>query len=330
MNNVRTTRILFLLALLIVLVSACGKQMPSTQPLPVPSATPIVTSPVADATASPFSPTPGTVSNTPVVAAEAAALVNGQAVPLQEYEAQVSQAIAVLGQQQNLDANTEEGKAAVAQLRRQILESLVDQVLIEQAAARENITVSDEQVEAELSRLIGDNPAQFEEWLKANDLTRDAFKIQLWRQLLSAAFQEHVVGSGPAIVEQAHARHILLASESEAMDVLLKLRAGGDFSVLAQQFSQDYNSKDNGGDLGFFPRGIMPEPIEAVAFGLPPGQISGIVKSDFGYHIIEVVEKDPARQVPDDMLPAWRQSMFLQWLEANKTAAKIRYLVPLE
>jgi len=328
MNKTRTTRILTPLVL-IVLVAACGKQATPTPIIPVPSEQPIATIPpsgaTADATALMVQETA-----TPAVTVEAAALVNGQAVPLQEYEIQVNQAIAVLGQQQNLDPNTEEGKAALAQLRRQILESLIDQVLIEQAATRENISVSDDQVEAELARLIGDNPAQFEEWLKANDLTRDAFKVQLWRQLLSAAFQEHIVGSGSPIVEQAHVRHILLSSEAEAMDVLLQLRAGGDFAALAQQFSQDHNSKDSGGDLGFFPRGIMPEQIEAVAFGLPPGQISGIVKSDFGYHIIEVVEKDPARQVPDDMLAAWRQSTFMQWLTAHKTAARIRYLIPLE
>jgi len=340
MDNVRVARVLPLLALIVVL-SACGKQATSTQPIPIPSVAPMAT-PISAATAAatlqstaketatpgPLPPT--AVSETPTFSAEAAALVNGQAVPLQEYEAQVSQAVAVLSQQQNLDPNTEEGKAALAQLRRQILESLIDQLLIEQAATRENISVSPEQVEAEMARLIGDNPAQFEEWLKVNDLTPDAFKIQLRRQLLSAAFQDHIVGSGSPIVEQAHARHILLSSETEAMNVLLKLRSGENFSALAQQFSQDQNSKDNGGDLGFFPRGIMPEEIEAVAFGLAPGQVSGIVKSDFGYHLIEVVEKDPARQVPDDMLPTWRQSTFLQWLKAYKAAAKIRYLIPLE
>jgi len=341
MHNVRIARILtpWVLAL-IVLLSACSPRATSTQPAAVPSVPPVATSAATAATTPPSSTaevpgTPGSlpstaVSETPTLSAEAAALVNGQAVPLQEYEAQVSQAVAVLSQQQNLDPNTEEGKAALAQLRRQILDSLIDQVLIEQAAARENISVSAEQVEAEMARLIGDNPAQFEEWLKANDLTTDTFKVQLRRQLLSSAFQDHIVGAETPIVEQVRARHILLSSETEAMNVLLQLRSGANFSALAQQYSQDQNSKDNGGDLGFFPRGIMPEEIEAVAFGLAPGQVSGIVKSSFGYHIIEVVEKDPSRQVPDDMLPTWRQSTFLQWLKAYKAAAKIRYLIPLD
>jgi len=334
MHNVRIARIVTLWVLAFtVLLSACSQQATSTQPT-VPSVPPVATttppSSTAEAPVTPGSVAPTVVSETPTFSAEAAALVNGQAVPLQEYEAQVSQAVAVLSQQQNLNPNTEEGKAGLAQLRRQILDSLIDQVLIEQAATRENISVSPEQVEAEMARLIGDNPAQFEEWLKANGLTSDAFKVQLRRQLLSSAFQDHIVGAETPIVEQARARHILLSSEAEAMTVLLQLHSGASFSALAQQFSQDQNSKDNGGDLGFFPRSIMPEEIEAVAFGLAPGQVSGIVKSSFGYHIIEVVEKDPARQVPDDMLPTWRQSTFLQWLEAYRAAAKIRYLVPLD
>jgi foldase protein PrsA len=134
----------------------------------------------------------------------------------------------------------------------------------------------------------------------------------------------------PPEVEQVHARHILVTSETEAMDVLVKLRAGENFATLAQEYSQDRASKDQGGDLGFFPRGIMPTEIEQVAFALNPGQVSGIVKSDFGYHIIEVVEKDLSREVAEEMLPAWRQNKFMGWLEEQRATANIQYLVPVE
>jgi len=272
--------------------------------------------------------TPATPTNKPTLAA--AALVNGQPILLQEYEAQVTLALASLSQQQSFNPDTQEGKAALLQLRRQILDAMIDQALIEQAAVREGISISEEKIEAEMTRLTGDDVAKFEEWLKANGLTRDNFKVQLQRQLLAAAFQEHILGSQPPVVEQVHARHILVLSEAEAMDVLVKLHSGESFASLAKQYSQDKNSSDLGGDLGFFPRGVMPPEIEAVAFALAPGQTSGIVKTSFGYHIIEVVEKDPARKVPDEMLAAWRQKTFLQWLEAQRAAAKIDYLIPME
>jgi parvulin-like peptidyl-prolyl isomerase len=257
-------------------------------------------------------------------------LVNNQPVSLQEYEAQVALAASALSEQQSFDPQTTEGQAALLQLHRQILDSMIDQTLIEQAAAREGIVVPMEKVEAEMSRLIGDDAVQFDEWLKTNDMTRESFKAQLQRQLLSAAFQEYIVGSFPPEVEQVHARHILVTSETEAMDVLVKLRSGESFATLAQEYSQDRATKDQGGDLGFFPRGIMPTEIELVSFALDPGQVSGIVQSDFGYHIIEVLEKDPKKAVSEEMLTAWRQNKFIGWLEEQRATAKIEYLVPLQ
>jgi len=257
-------------------------------------------------------------------------MVNGRAILLEDYEAEVSQAVAVLNEQTSFDPGTEEGKAALLQLRYQILDAMIDQELIEQAAAREGITISDEQVDEEMAHLIGEDASQFSSWLNTNGLTREAFKAQLARQLLSAAVQEHVLGSTTPVVEQVHARHILVPTEDDAMGLLLQLSSGASFSELAQQHSQDEASSELGGDLGFFPRGVMPTEIEAVAFGLPPGQISGIVKTSFGYHIIEVVEKEPARDVPEEMLSTWRQNTFLGWLEAHRAIAKVRYLVPLD
>jgi foldase protein PrsA len=334
-----------LLLLALIPAVSCGKPQPTptvvlptavVTTFPTPTNAPAsVSSPAlpAQQTAVPTStlaPTTGVPANASPPPANAAALVNNQPVPLAEYEAQVALAVSALGQQQNFDPQTTEGQAALLQLRRQILDSMIDQALIEQAAARAGVVVSMEKVEAEMSRLIGDDAIQFDDWLKANDMTRESFKVQLQRQLLSAAFQEYIVGSLPPEVEQVHARHILVMSETEAMDVLVRLRAGESFATLAEEYSQDRATKDQGGDLGFFPRGIMPAEIELVAFALDPGQVSGIVKSDFGYHIIEVLEKDPKKAVSEEMLTAWRQNEFIGWLEEQRATANIQYLVPLQ
>jgi len=342
MNN-RYRSALALSLLLAVAASCATPPAPPTPTLPgvPPASTPVsplstrVDTPVPTATSRPEAtrppvPTVAAPTAVPTVPPNAAAVVNGQVIPLQEYENQINQAMSYLKQQQSFDASTPEGQAAIAQLRRQVLGWMIDQALIEQAASKAGVTVTDDKLDAEIARLIGNDAAKFDEWLKANGLTRDTFRVQLQRELLSAALQEHVVGSMPTTVEQAHVRHILLASEADAMDVLLKLRSGGDFAALAKQYSQDKATSETGGDLGFFPRGVMPIEIEAVAFALNPGQTSGIVKTDFGHHIIQVVERDPARPVLDEMMATWRQQSFLRWLEAQKSVAKIQYGVQLD
>jgi parvulin-like peptidyl-prolyl isomerase len=81
--------------------------------------------------------------------------------------------------------------------------------------------------------------------------------------------------------------HILVKTQQEAASLLTKIQQGGDFAELAKQYSIDPSSKDNGGDVGFFSRGdLMPE-FEAAAFKLKVGEISGIVKTKLGYHIIK-------------------------------------------
>ncbi|RMG00548.1 MAG: hypothetical protein D6726_11095 [Nitrospirae bacterium] len=110
--------------------------------------------------------------------------------------------------------------------------------------------------------------------------------------------------------EEVKARHILIkvkrdASEDEkkaarkkAEEILSKIKKGEDFASLAEKFSDDPGSAKRGGDLGFFSRGRMVKPFEDAAFSLKPGEVSGIVETRFGYHIIKVEEKKPASIQP--------------------------------
>jgi peptidyl-prolyl cis-trans isomerase D len=106
--------------------------------------------------------------------------------------------------------------------------------------------------------------------------------------------------------EQVHALHILLKTQGQdtaavrkrAEGVLKEARGGADFATLARKYSEDVGSKGSGGDLNFFGRGSMVKPFEDAAFAMEPGQISDLVQTDYGFHIIKVLERRAAGQRP--------------------------------
>lgn len=110
--------------------------------------------------------------------------------------------------------------------------------------------------------------------------------------------------------EQVRAAHVLVkvdkgadektraAAKAEAEKVLKEAKAGKDFAELAKTHSDDPGSKDRGGELGFFPRGEMVPAFEEAAFKLKAGELSGVVETDYGFHVIKVEEKKAGRTVP--------------------------------
>lgn len=131
--------------------------------------------------------------------------------------------------------------------------------------------------------------------------------------------------------EQVRASHILVKTEQEARDVLAQLKKGAAFEELAKKYSQD-NTAAKGGDLGWFSKGAMVQEFDKAAFGLKEGELSGIVKTQFGFHIIKVTGKRPAGvrsfdevkdQIKANLLPAKQQEIFQKMREDLKKGAKI-------
>ena len=87
------------------------------------------------------------------------------------------------------------------------------------------------------------------------------------------------------------ASHILVDTEEEAKKILEQINAGKDFAELAKQYSKDTQTKDAGGDLGYFGKGQMEEEFEKAAFKLKPNEISDIVKTKYGFHILKVTDQ---------------------------------------
>jgi len=131
--------------------------------------------------------------------------------------------------------------------------------------------------------------------------------------------------------EQIRASHILVKTEKEAKDVQAQLKAGAKFEELAKKFSVD-SSSAKGGDLGWFGKGAMVPVFEKAALALKEGQISDVVKSDFGYHIIKLTGKRAAGTRPFDevkdqikaaIMPGKQQEVFQKIKDELKKSAKI-------
>ncbi len=255
-------------------------------------------------------------------------MVNGQYIFLADYERRIAQFEAALVEQ-GLDPASAEGEASLAEIRQEVLDSLVDYVLIEQGGAALGVTIDDAEVDAQVETDIdaGGGQAAFEEWLAATGQTREDYRAMLRESLLSQRVMDVVTADVPDVVEQVHARHIVLDSEEEARQVLDQLQQGADFVSLARERSTDLATKDNGGDLGWFPRGLVAPELETAAFALQPGEISDVVQLGEGYHIIQVVERDPARPLSDEAKIDLRLAIFDRWLAEQRAAAQIERFI---
>lgn len=150
-------------------------------------------------------------------------------------------------------------------------------------------------------------------------------------------YKEHIADF--TIPEQIHARHILVNSEKLAWQLLKQLGKNRDsFAALAATHSLDDSNKSRGGDLNWFPRGIMVEAFEQAAFSLKEGGISKPVKTQFGWHIIEALGKRPAHtksldESRDEISSILLQQTLDQWIgklisKANVTIVQPEYILP--
>jgi parvulin-like peptidyl-prolyl isomerase len=261
-----------------------------------------------------------------------AARVNGAPIYLDVFEKQVAQTEQALTEQ-GLMLEGQEGQAQLTQVRQNVLNGLIEQAVIEQAAAAAGITVTGEELESALQESIalGQGQESFEAWLAENNLTLEEFRETQRSQLLASKMIEQVTARVPTTAEQVHARHILAADPAKAQSVLEQLQAGANFAGLAQQLSEDASTAANGGDLGWFPRDVplMPPVVVEAAFALNPGEVSQPVQSDQGVHIITVEAREDNRPLAPEILLYIRQRAFEEWLAAQRRGAAVEQYVDL-
>jgi parvulin-like peptidyl-prolyl isomerase len=289
---------------LLAILAGCSRYLPGLlEPAPTATAT--------------EAPVP---TNTPV---PLAASVNGEPIPLADYERELSRFEAA-----QLAAGTD--LATLGAYRDQVLSAMIDLKLLAQGARSQGASIDPAEIDQRYAGLIQElgDESTFQAWLDAQSFTQEELRASLEEQVLGAKMVAQIVESVPQVVEQVHARHILVASQAEAEDVQAMLASGADFATLANQVSLDISTRPAGGDLGWFPQGYLRlAPVEQAAFSLQPGEISGVVESELGFHIVQTLER--GEHLADADILRWlRERAVTDWLTQQRANAAIEIFTP--
>jgi peptidyl-prolyl cis-trans isomerase C len=257
-----------------------------------------------------------------------------------------------------------------AERRDQVLRNLLDQLitytLMMQEAKAKNVTVGDVEVDQRIQQMkAGASDADFQKALEARKMSVEQLRTDARVQLtIEKMMEAHVASVARASDAEARAfyeknpekfkqgdsvraSHILLRVDPNAPEpakkqararidaVLKRAKSGEDFAALAKQHSQDGSARQ-GGDLGYFERGEMVPAFSDAAFSLKPGQISEVVTTQFGYHILKVTDRKPAATVPFEqvsnqiveyLLTQKKQERATQFVDEAKKRARIEVLI---
>ncbi|MFO7962717.1 MAG: peptidylprolyl isomerase [Desulfobacterales bacterium] len=237
----------------------------------------------------------------------------------------------------------------LSEVKKRILENMIDAELLLQAAKKEGYKLNEEAFQTQWSRVEErmKNDAEYKKHINDMNLSTGEMKEQIRRQMLiqefvTQKFIEPVSVSEDEITsyyeankdsfhtpEQVKAGHILIkvnpeadekeraAAKEKIRDIQEQLKGGADFSALAQKYSQ-CPSKSDGGDLGFFSRGKMVKPFEDAAFKLKEGEVSDIVATNFGFHLIKVTDrKEASTMTRDEAAPKIQSFLKQQKVQEN-------------
>ncbi len=275
---------------------------------------------------------------------EILARVNGENVTKSDFE--------------RLLKNIEASRGPIPPDRRdEVLRAALDQLItyhaMKQEATARKLPIADADLDSRLKQMQGKMSAEeFSKALTARNTTVDQLRSDARTDMMIDKMMETELASTTVATEAeakdfydknpdkfkqgegVRASHILVMANESADEatkkkarakidaVLKRVRAGEDFAVLAKENSED-GSKDQGGDLGFFTKGQMVPAFDAAAFALKPGEISDVVTTQFGYHIIKMVEKRDATMVPLEKV----QPQIVQYLSEQKKRDRVNAFI---
>ncbi|HZW04710.1 MAG TPA: peptidylprolyl isomerase [Anaerolineaceae bacterium] len=296
---------------MVFLIAACRPAQPTTGPDLPPQGETQATAPDSTETA------PVPTATVTATAEPAAARVNDVEISVREYEAELARFEAAMTEL--------EKTVAPDDARRRVLDSLVDEILLAQAALQSGYETTEADLDARLAQSAADlgGEAAFQTWLDTNRYTLDDYRQALRRSLAAGYQRDQVVAAVPTEVEQVHARQILVLGQEQANTVYQQLESGADFATLVLQYDAV-----TGGDLGWFPQGYLTvAALEEAAFSLQPGEYSEVIASEFGYHILQVLDRRVEPLSPDARLTLQRQ-VLQDWLAEQRSNSTIEIFLP--
>ena len=277
------------------------------------------------------------------------AIVNGSVITSEEFNRELNPIKQRISQQgQKISPEQLEG------IRNEILDNLINLELLFQESRNNGIKVEKEAVDSQMKLLKQRSPndAEFKKRLTELKLSESTLKIEIEKGIaIQKLVDTHIVNkikisdaeskvfydTNPGLFkqsEQVKASHILIKVEpgadeitkSEAKEkikkIQQKLNKGEDFAALAKEFSEG-PSKNNGGDLGYFQRGQMVKSFEDAAFALKTEEVSDIVETQFGFHIIKVIDKKPEKTVAYENV----KEDLAQHLKQEKTNQEVKIYI---
>lgn len=237
------------------------------------------------------------------------------------------------------------GKKFIDYAKEELLNNIINETILLKKAADLGIAASQEQIDAQIQYIKQnfESDEKYEEYLASQNITEEFLINDIRKRIIASNLANEVIKSVEIPEDElkaaydsmkdhlfsVRASHILMENQEEAQKILERAKAGEDFNKLAVEFSIDPSAKDNRGDLGYFGEGSMVPEFEATAFALEPGQISDLVKTDYGYHIIKVVDRKVStfEEVKDmlkqQMLPEKQNEYLTSYFEDLKEKTEV-------
>jgi parvulin-like peptidyl-prolyl isomerase len=164
----------------------------------------------------------------------------------------------------------------------------------------------------------------YQSFLQRANLTDEAYRELKRAEIARDRLRDDIGKNIPRTEEQVHARHILVDNDDSLKQVQEKLAQGVPFDEVAKEFSTDRGTRDKGGDLGWFPRGQMNAPFEAAAFSQAIGDVGPPVQSPNGTHIIQVLERDPARELDPAQIEGKAATGYQAWYAGVRNGENVK------